>query len=166
MSGGYQLSLLTPAELRQRARFVLYLDEDGAPPPPSQLSINGNWPVRTSDFSSRLAAHIEATTGGALSSQVLIQFTLKLLARREIVVAINLEPVLALFNDEDRASLWKRMFSEIIDVPGILIATLKTQSLLTPPRQVAETWYFLLRGELGPLACDDRYRRGSPEAIY
>jgi hypothetical protein len=158
------LALLSIAELRQRGRFILFFDESGSAPSQSQVVENGIWPVRTIDLSSRLAAHIDTTSGGILSAQILLQFILRLLAKREVLIATNVEPTLALFNDDDRIALWKRLFSEIIDVPGILVATVKTDSILNPPRQVAETWYPLLRGELGALACDDRFRRGISEA--
>jgi hypothetical protein len=153
------MAFLTPAELRQRARFVLFLDQSGTAPTQSAVVSQAAWPVRSIDFSAKLAAFIEPPGGELITPHNFIQFVLRLLARREIVVAVNAEPALALFNDDERSTLWKRLFSEVIDVPGLLVVVLRTASSLTPPRHVVESCYSSLRGDLGPLASDDHLLR-------
>jgi hypothetical protein len=152
------MAFLTPVELRQRARFVLFLDQTGTAPTQSDVATHA-WPVRSIDFSAKLASFIETSGAELITPHNFIHFVLRLLARREIIIAVNAEPALALFSDDDRSTLWKRLFSEIIDVPGLLVVVLRTASLLIPPRHVIENCYSSLRGDLGPLASDEDLRK-------
>jgi hypothetical protein len=64
-----------------------------------------------------------------------------------------------LFNDDQRSALWSRLFSEVIDVRGIFLAVMKTDSVLGPPRLVSEKHIGSIRGELAALTPDHQLLR-------
>lgn len=153
------MAIFSLAELNHRQRFVLYfleagkvlLDRDvGAPP---------SLPIRRVNFSERFALELESSEAEYATEHTVLAFSLRLAVRREIVIAENLEPALALFNDDERTTIWTRLFSEVIDVPGMVLAAIRTGSLLAPPRRVTDRYSWSVRGQRGALASDDQLLR-------
>ena len=148
------MEILTGAELRQRQRFILFLQRNERVLEDREVAANLSWPIRRVNFSGRFSGDLEPSREDQVSEQRFLKYVLRLLGRREILIAVNLEPALSLFSDDRRSALWGRLLSEVIDVPGMLVAVMRTDSGLGPPRRIVEQYSLAIRGELGALAPD------------
>jgi hypothetical protein len=153
------MEILAAVELGYRQRFKLLLQENERALDDLEVTANKEWLIRRVNFSVQFAVELKSSGVRYASGEMLLRLVRQLLGRREITIATNLEPALALFNDDQRSALWSRLFSEVIDVRGIFLAVMKTDSVLGPPRLVSEKHIGSIRGELAALTPDHQLLR-------
>lgn len=148
------MPILTDADLGARPRLLLVLTENPADLEPPLLLPNQRWPSRPLNFSERYAAYLDSVSSPHVSQETFLNFIRSSLQRREFVLATNSEPALALFADADRERLWNRLFTEVIDVFGLMALVIRTDSPLAPNRPTVERFNHCVRGSLGGLISD------------
>ena len=148
------MSIIADAALGARHRLLLVLSEEPNALQASAFLSNERWPTRALNFSERFAGYLDGVPASLVSQKNMLCFVRLSLQRRELVIANNLEPALALFADAERELLWNRLFAEAIDVLGMMVVVMRTDNPLAPIRSTVERFPQCVRGVLGALTPD------------
>lgn len=143
------MPIFTEAELRQRDRVYLVVVQKGDIPPASALvdTVPGDG-VRRFDLRTALLERLGSA--GSLEEEGLLSLVRDTLVRRGIVLFPDITLPLAFFADVPRATLWKRLFTEVLDRPGFAVLVLPNDSRLLPPPEVCERYADRIRSYIPP----------------
>jgi hypothetical protein len=145
------MPIFTNVELTQRDRVYLVVGSKGEVPPASALAdrVPGDG-VRRLDVRTALIDRLGRSATGRLADDDVLALVRDALVRRGVVLFPEFALPLAFFGDIPRAGLWKRLFTEVLDRPGLGVLLLPSDSRLLPPPELCERFASRVRNYLPP----------------
>jgi hypothetical protein len=106
--------------------------------------------VRRIDVRAALLERLGGAGTGILGEEEVLNLVRDTLVRRGIALFPEFAIPLAFFADIPRATLWKRLFTEVLDRPGLGVLVLPNESRLLPPPELCERYASLIRSYIPP----------------
>jgi hypothetical protein len=150
------MSLFSAAELTQRDRVYLIVCPRETIPTAQELAqrVPGEG-VRRIDVRAALLDLLgREPSDRRLRADDILTLVHDALKSRGLVLFLQFALALAFFGDAERATLWRRLFSEVLDRPGLGILLLSPDSQMLPPAQVCERHATQVRQYLPATTCE------------